>query len=326
MRWANGEAAAAAPPASRTSKPGAALLRTRRTRLAELGFALVEGLSAAGEHGRPGPEGFSPQFQVALPYRGILVWHVGSMSVVGDANQVIFVRAGESSRLSHPFPSGYSELILTLEPAVLAEIARTRGAQLASHPLFLRRCCRAEPRLQGLRVRLLHALAPGSGGDGLAVEELVLALLRAAFAAGAANGRSPGPATARLVRRAKEFLEAELANPVRLADVGRAVGASPAYLTDVFRRVEGTSLHRYLVQLRLARALVELPHTDDLTALALDVGFSSHSHFSDAFRRSFGCTPSEFRRSAARSSGATRHVPPRETREAASRSPHAMLA
>jgi AraC-like DNA-binding protein len=100
------------------------------------------------------------------------------------------------------------------------------------------------------------------------------------------------------MRRAKEFLEAELANPIRLRDVGRAAGASPAYLTNIFRRVEGVSLHRYLTQLRLARALAVLPQADDLTALALGIGFSSHSHFSAAFRRAFGCTPSQFRQTA----------------------------
>jgi AraC family transcriptional regulator len=76
-------------------------------------------------------------------------------------------------------------------------------------------------------------------------------------------------------------------------------------LTDAFRRVEGTPLHRYLTRLRLARALDELPHAEDLTQLALDIGFSSHSHFTAAFRRAFGCTPSEFRqttRSASRPS------------------------
>jgi AraC-like DNA-binding protein len=298
MGWTGAETAAAGA-ANGSAGPDGAPLSTRRTRLAEFGSAAVEAFSAGGSPGLPGPEGFSPQFQVARPYRGMLLWHVGSAAAVGDANQVLFVRGGESYRLSHPRPSGYSELIVTPALPVLAEVARTSGARLASHPLFLRRSRRAEPRLQSLRVRLLHTLVPGRAADGLAGEELVLALLREAFAAGGPNGRPAGTTTARLVRRVKEFLEAEYANPVRLADVGRAVGASPAYLTDVFRRVEGTSLHRYLVQLRLARALVELPHADDLTTLALDVGFSSHSHFSDAFRRSFGCTPSEFRRSAA---------------------------
>jgi AraC-like DNA-binding protein len=49
------------------------------------------------------------------------------------------------------------------------------------------------------------------------------------------------------------------------------------------------------VQLRLARALIEVPHADDLTALALDLGFSSHSHFTAAFRRAFGQSPSTAR-------------------------------
>ena len=122
----------------------------------------------------------------------------------------------------------------------------------------------------------------------------MLVLLRAALDDDARRDEPGGP-TRLLIRRTKEFLEAEFANRIRLSQVARAVGASPAYLTDVFRRVEGVSLHRYVVQLRLARALVELPHADDLTALALEVGFSSHSHFSAAFRRAFECTPSEFR-------------------------------
>jgi len=41
--------------------------------------------------------------------------------------------------------------------------------------------------------------------------------------------------------------------------------------------------------------LIDLPSADDLTSLALDLGFSSHSHFTLAFRRAFGCTPSQFR-------------------------------
>jgi AraC-like DNA-binding protein len=57
-------------------------------------------------------------------------------------------------------------------------------------------------------------------------------------------------------------------------------------------------LYRYQSRLRLARALDLLAQYDDLTALALDLGFSSHSHFSAVFRQTYGRSPSEFRESA----------------------------
>jgi len=68
----------------------------------------------------------------------------------------------------------------------------------------------------------------------------------------------------------------------------------------VFQQVEGLPLYRYQLRLRLARALDLLPQHDDLTALSLDLGFSSHSHFSAAFRQAYGRSPSQFRKLANR--------------------------
>ena len=265
-----------------------------RTRLLEASVGLVEDVRSTGAPREPGAEGFSPEFQVAFPYRGMLVWHVGRDDVVGDANQVLFVTGGESYRLSEPLPGGYAELIITPELGVLTEIAQAAEAHLPGHPLFRRRSRRADPRLQSLRTRFLYWATDAARLDDLAAEELVLALLRSTLVDDAPRDEAGG-SSLRLILRTKEFLAAEFARPIRLRDVGRAVGASPAYLTDLFRRVEGVALHRYVAQLRLARAVVELPHTDDLTTLALESGFSSHSHFSAAFRRAFGCTPSQFR-------------------------------
>ena len=268
---------------------------TLRTRVFESPVALVEDLRCPGGRPKTSPQGFSAEFQVCLPYRGLFVWHVGGSDVVSDANQVLFVSGGEAYHLSEPLAGGYAELIITPGLALLADLAQTGATRLSRHPLFRRRSRRADFGLQVLRARILHCAASG-GCDGLAVEELVVALLRRALQ-GDEPVHEPGPATRRLIRRAKEFVEAHLADPIRLGDVARAVGASPAYLTDVFRRCEGLPLHKYVRQSRLARALLELPHAPDLTTLALDLGFSSHSHFTAAFRRAYGCTPSEFRAS-----------------------------
>jgi len=264
---------------------------TRRTRLFASSIALVETLTCATGNRADVGEGFSADFQVCLPYRGLFVWHVGADDVVGDANQVLFVTSGEAFRLTEPVAGGYSELILTPDPEVLAEIAAE--PDLEGHPLFQRRSRRADPCLQRLRTEMLRHVHD-TDCDEAARDEIVLALLRSALCESPVASL-PSSSTRRLIRRTKEFVEAHLASPLRLRDVSRAVGASPAYLTDVFRRNEGVPLHQYVIQLRLARALVELPHCNDLTTLAFDLGFSSHSHFAASFRRAFGCTPSAFR-------------------------------
>jgi AraC family transcriptional regulator len=265
-----------------------------RTRLLQSSLGLVEDVSSPGMTVRKSPEGFSPDFQVCLPYRGLFVWHVGGDEVVSDPNQVLFVAGGESFYLSQPRSTPLSELIITPHRELLEESAG-RGAALSAHPLFRNRSQRIGFELQQLRARFLHS-AISTDASEAALEESMLTLLRAALNSEPRNNEPSRPTRA-LIRRTKEFLEANLAGPIRLADVGRAVGASPAYLTDVFRRVEGIPLHGYLTQLRLARALVELPHANDLTTLAFSLGFSSHSHFTAAFRRAFGCTPSQFRES-----------------------------
>jgi AraC-like DNA-binding protein len=269
--------------------------RESRSRLLDLSIGLVENLSR--DRHEITAEDFCQVFQICLPYRGLGVWHVGRDDVVADANQVLFVSGGESYRMSGPVRGGYAELIVTPDLDVLSEIARTNGRGPATHPLFRRRSCRAVPALQGFRTRFM-VWATGSPPDDLEAEEIVVSLLRAALRGDGVGSRSCGPTTARIVRRAKMVLEMHLSSRVRLMDVARMVGASPAYLTDTFRRIEGISLHRYLTHLRLSRALVELPHANDLTAVALETGFSSHSHFSSVFRRAFGCTPSEFRETA----------------------------
>jgi AraC-like DNA-binding protein len=59
----------------------------------------------------------------------------------------------------------------------------------------------------------------------------------------------------------------------------------------------GTSIYDYVLHERLAYALdAVLDCGDDLTSIALDAGFASHSHFTARFRGFFGCTPTALRR------------------------------
>jgi AraC-like DNA-binding protein len=97
------------------------------------------------------------------------------------------------------------------------------------------------------------------------------------------------------------LLAKRLGERITLEEIARALEASPFHLARVFQTQTGVPVHRYLSRLRLRTALDRLEAgARDLTALALELNFSSHSHFTDAFRREFGFTPSNFRKAKGR--------------------------
>jgi AraC-like DNA-binding protein len=98
-----------------------------------------------------------------------------------------------------------------------------------------------------------------------------------------------------LVTRVKGILLNASGLEVRLRDLATAVGTSPSHLAAIFKKAEQTTIHQYLVHLRLRRAASLLWGCDDLTTLALNLGFASQSHFSNAFRRWAGCPPGQYR-------------------------------
>jgi AraC family transcriptional regulator len=265
-----------------------------RSVLIDSGIALVEDWATKNVPLTKSAEDYSPKPQICFPYRGVFIWHVGFEEIVGDANQILFIAPAEEFRVSQLHKEGCGELIVTPRPDPVDELMGSFERPCA-HPLFRRRCRRSDPAIQRASARF-RQLVRGGELDGLAADEMLLELLVSALQR-RDRDEALHPDTRRLVDRAKAFLGCYWDRAVRLADIASAIGTSAAYLTNSFRRAEGVPLHGYLVQLRLAQALIEIPHSNDLTELALRMGFSSHSHFTAAFRKSFGCTPSAFRQS-----------------------------
>ena len=137
-----------------------------------------------------------------------------------------------------------------------------------------------------------------NAAETLEAETLALTLVRRALGERTSRAATASRGRQKLVDRAKLVLARDLARRWTLAEVAAEVGVSAVYLTQSFRQVEGVPLYRYQLLLRLARALDLLGEFDDLTALGLHLGFSSHSHFSAAFQQAYGRTPSEFRQAA----------------------------
>jgi AraC-like DNA-binding protein len=236
---------------------------------------------------------------LVFPYRGTYVRHVGADEAVADASQVLFFNAGEDYQVSHPNPGGDASLSMSLDEVLLREIAPAELLRPGEPLRFGQPRLRIDPRAQVLVALLRHSLREGVAepmeGESLALTLAHRALApRTTHAAGSSQGRQ------RLVDRAKLVLARDLARRWTLAEVAAEVGVSAVYLTQSFHQVEGVPLYRYQLRLRLARALDLLRDYEDLAALGVDLGFSSHSHFSAAFQKMYGRTPSEFRQIALR--------------------------
>ncbi|HEX2834503.1 MAG TPA: AraC family transcriptional regulator [Thermoanaerobaculia bacterium] len=150
---------------------------------------------------------------------------------------------------------------------------------------------------------VFDALAGGETLDPLQVEESVLrAISRVIAKAYGARRRRIDTDTIDIdaVEQARHLIAAEPARNLTLRQLGALCALSPYELCRQFRARTGETLTRYRHSLRLRLALDRLRDRElDLTTLALDLGYSSHSHFTLVFRKHFGLTPSQFRDSGA---------------------------
>jgi hypothetical protein len=167
-------------------------------------------------------EDYSPRTQICFPYRGVFIWHVGGQDIVGDANQVLFVPPGEAFRLSQLHRDGCSELIVTPRPDVVAELIGSVERPCV-HPLFRRRCRRADPVVQQASARFRQLVHTGEL-DELAADERLLDLLASALQ-WCHGDETLHAGTRRLVDRAKTFLGANWDRRVRLKDIAAESGA-----------------------------------------------------------------------------------------------------
>lgn len=112
-------------------------------------------------------------------------------------------------------------------------------------------------------------------------------------AAGPARG---GIAPARL-RRVLDYMETHMAENVSLSDLAAIAGTSLHHFAHAFKQSAGVSPHRFLIERRIARARLLLADpTLPIAEIALILGFTDQSHFTEHFRHVTGLTPGRYRR------------------------------
>lgn len=137
----------------------------------------------------------------------------------------------------------------------------------------------------------------------LLVEEAVLALLGDALDFALRTTAGPdkvlpgaGGAARNVTDAVLKLLRSSFTRTDSLEHLADQIGYSMYYMCRAFRATTGTTIHEYRRQLRLRRALeLVVDSGNDLSSVAHDLGYSSHSHFTECFRKVFGVTPSTFR-------------------------------
>ena len=200
-----------------------------------------------------------------------------------------------------------------VSPAIALEIAAgldPHAYDRAERP-FAREWTAVDSALYLAQRSLFSRLSRG-GFDPLEAEqaiiEIVAAVLRRAYTTpGTVNRPRADEAHRDLAHRARAILLATVNDRVTLSLIASRLGVSEFHLCRVFREQTGMTLHDYRTELRLRKALELLPASNsDISRIALDLGFSSHSHFTDTMRRRFGCTPVAIRRSLMKASSEKR--------------------
>jgi AraC family transcriptional regulator len=249
-----------------------------------------------------------------FPRTSVRIQHLGQEPFLAGPNVATFYNPCDEYRRAPVSPEGDQCDWFALAPELVAEVVGQEDPRAAEHPekafRFTHAPCDAPSYLEQ-RLALLNATRDATR-DSLYVEETAVRLLerlvREFYATRVTNrpARQRGPALRRrhaaLVEAAQSVLADRYWAPLSLPEIARAVGSSVYHLCRTFRETTGSSLHAYRNQLRLRRSLALLSGGREITDIALELGYSSHSHFTFAFRRAFGTTPVAFRTQAFRDS------------------------
>jgi AraC family transcriptional regulator len=247
-------------------------------------------------------DAISPGHRLIVTRRGAALVRrtAAGQAVAAEPLQAITLEAGVAYVLE-PVDAVHSFTVFTFGNELASSTLALSGAALMDAPLA------PHALLDSRFLIAFHRLRQTRGAPAANVEGDSSALLRAVWDADRTRrvtashrvvrrysfaGRRRGE----IVERVKCLLASAPEAAHALDDLSERLGISTSQLAHVFPRETGLSPHRYLLHLRAALALGELSAgATDLSRLALDLGFATHSHFSAAFRRCTGMPPSEAR-------------------------------
>ena len=96
---------------------------------------------------------------------------------------------------------------------------------------------------------------------------------------------------------AQKYMQAHISEKISISDLSDKLSVSPTYLKAEFRRMCGTSVHQWKIELRMRRAGELIRCTDkQIHKIAQEVGYEGMSKFCAVFKRYYGITPGQFKK------------------------------
>ena len=104
------------------------------------------------------------------------------------------------------------------------------------------------------------------------------------------------PADASILERIVIYIAHHYNRPIKISDIGRAVGLHPDYANAIFKKAFGCTLSHYVAEERIGQVKRKLILTDmSITQIAFECGFNSISRFNSTFLDICGQTPRRYR-------------------------------
>ncbi len=245
-------------------------------------------------------------YLIVFPRTGVCITHAGGAPIVADPNVVMFYNHHQLYRRHKLSERGDLCDWFAFKPQVIIEALHRFETAVVERPdkPFCFTHGPSDSHIYLLQRLVVKHLTDSTVPDPLFIEETMLYVLgkvieNAYRVRGHDSNQSVSETQrehATLTNEAQTILSTRFQERLSLTELAGELYSSPYHLCRVFRQQTSYTIHHYLSQVRLRTALeyVEQGETD-LTRLALDLGFTHHSHFTQAFRQTFGLPPSSLK-------------------------------
>ena len=252
--------------------------------------------------------GPASNYLLVFPRSSVIITQSGHQPVVANPNVVMFYNRhqeyergklsdwGDVCEFFAFSPPTIIEVHRQVDPTVEARAERPfRFSHTTSHPHnYLK------------QRRIVQRILSGAQLDSMYIEETMLSILSQSVQTAYQHHdthfqkrQESERNHAELVHRTQSILSTRFAEGLTLTQIALELNSSVYHLCRIFRGHTGLTIHNYLNQIRLRSALEWVAEgSKDLANVALNLGYSHHSHFTQAFRRTFGLTPRAWRQQA----------------------------